>query len=80
MLISLLLVSVDNADFATSFSSVVTCINNIGPGLNRVGPVENFSFYSDFAKIVLSVDMLFGRLECLPVIIMLSPSVWRSKF
>ena len=80
MLLSLLLISVDNADFATSFSSVVTCINNIGPGLNRVGPVENFSFYSDFAKIVLSVDMLFGRLECLPVIIMLSPSVWRNKF
>lgn len=80
MLISLLLVSVDNADFATSFSSVVTCINNIGPGLNRVGPVENFSFYSGFVKIVLSFDMLFGRLECLPIIIMLSPSVWRSKF
>lgn len=80
MLISLLLVSVDNHDFATSFSSVVTCINNIGPGLNKVGPTENFSFYSDFVKVVLSVDMLFGRLECLPIIIMLSPSVWRSKF
>ncbi len=80
MLSSLLLVSVDNQDFATSFSSVVTCINNIGPGLNKVGPAENFSFFSDFTKIVLSVDMLFGRLECLPVIIMLSPSVWRSRF
>ncbi len=80
MLISLLLVSVDNFDFATSFSSVVTCINNIGPGLNRVGPSENFHMFSGFVKIVLSFDMLFGRLECLPIIIMLSPSVWRSKF
>ncbi len=80
MLVSLLLVSVDNKDFATSFSSVVTCINNIGPGLNRVGPTENFSFYSGFVKIVLSFDMLLGRLECLPIIVMLSPSVWKKKF
>jgi len=80
MLISLLLVSVDNRDFATSFSSVVTCINNIGPGLNKVGPAENFSEFSGFVKIILSFDMLFGRLECLPIVIMLSPSVWRSRF
>ncbi|MBP0960560.1 MAG: TrkH family potassium uptake protein [Oscillospiraceae bacterium] len=80
MFISLLLVSADNHDFATSFSSVVTCINNIGPGLNKVGPTQNFSFFSDFAKIILSFDMLLGRLECLPVIVMLSPSVWRNKF
>ena len=80
LFISLLLVSLDNADFTTSFSSVVTCINNIGPGLNKVGPMENFSFYSDFSKVVLTVDMLLGRLECLPMIILLSPSVWRRKF
>ena len=80
LFISLLLVSFDNNDFATSFSSVVTCINNIGPGLNKVGPTQNFSFFSNFAKIILSFDMLLGRLECLPVIVMLSPSVWRNKF
>ncbi|MCM1227359.1 MAG: TrkH family potassium uptake protein [Clostridium sp.] len=80
LLLSVLFISVDNADFATSFSSVVTCINNIGPGLNRVGPTENFGFYSEFSKIILSIDMLLGRLECLPLIILFSPSVWRKRF
>ncbi|MDO5125707.1 MAG: TrkH family potassium uptake protein [Ruminococcus sp.] len=77
---SLILISFNDVDFTTSFTSVTTCINNIGPGLNKVGPVENFSFYSDFSKIVLSVDMLLGRLECFPIIILFSPSVWRKKF
>lgn len=80
MLISLLLISIDNADFATSFSAVVTCINNIGPGLNRVGPSENFAFFSGFSKILLSFDMLLGRLECFPILILLSPSAWRKDF
>ncbi len=77
---SMLLLSLNGVDFATNFSSVTTCINNIGPGLNRVGPTENFSFYSDLSKIVLSVDMLLGRLECFPLIILFSPSIWRRKF
>lgn len=77
---SMLLISLNNADFATTFSSVSTCINNIGPGLNKVGPSENFSFFSDLSKAVLSVDMLLGRLECFPLIILISPSVWRKKF
>ncbi|MDE6150068.1 MAG: TrkH family potassium uptake protein [Ruminococcus sp.] len=77
---SLLLVSINNADFGTNFSAVTTCINNIGPGINRVGPTENFSFFSDLSKTVLSVDMLFGRLECLPIIILFSPKVWRKNF
>lgn len=80
LLFSVLIISIDNFDFATSFSSVVTCINNIGPGLNRVGPAGNFGFYSAASKIVLSFDMLLGRLECLPLIIMFSPSVWFRKF
>lgn len=77
---SVLLISIDNVDFGTAFSSVLTCFNNIGPGINKVGPTENFGFYSDFAKVVLSLDMLLGRLECLPFLVMLSPSVWRNKF
>jgi trk system potassium uptake protein TrkH len=59
---------------------VVTCINNIGPGLNKAGPSENFAFFSDRAKMILIIDMLLGRLECLPMIILLSPTVWRRKF
>lgn len=80
MMLSMLLVSINNEDFATTFSAVATCINNIGPGISKVGPMENFSFFSDFSKIVLSIDMLLGRLECLPLLILFSPAVWRRRF
>lgn len=79
-LISLLLISLNNVDFSTSFTAVTTCINNMGPGLEKVGPTENFSFFSNLSKIVLTVDMLLGRLECFPIIILFSPTVWRKKF
>ena len=80
IIVSLIFVATDNADFSTTFTSVVTCINNIGPGLNRVGPIENFSFYSDVSKVTLTLDMLLGRLECMPMIILFSPTVWRKNF
>lgn len=80
MLSSTLLVSVDNQDFATSFTAVAACFNNIGPGISGVGPMENFSFFSDFTKCVLSLDMLLGRLECLPMMILFVPAVWKKKF
>lgn len=79
-LVSLLLISLNNVDFSTSFTAVTTCINNIGPGLAKVGPTENFSFFSNLSKIVLSIDMLLGRLECFPIIILFSPAIWRKKF
>ena len=77
---SFLLISLDDMDFGTAVSAVSTCINNIGPGMNRVGPMENFSFLSDFSKMVLSADMLLGRLEIFPILVLLSPSVWRKSF
>lgn len=80
MITSTLLISLDNQDFATSFTSVTACFNNIGPGINAVGPMENFSFFSDFSKVVLSLDMLLGRLECLPMMILFLPTVWKKKF
>lgn len=80
LICSVLLISLDNRDFATTFSSVAACFNNIGPGISMVGPTENFSFFSDFSKIVLSLDMLLGRLECLPIMILVMPSVWKEKF
>ena len=80
MLSSMLLVSLDNMDFATSFTSVAACFNNIGPGIGMVGPMENFSFFSDFSKCVLSLDMLLGRLECLPIMMLVVPAVWKKKF
>ena len=75
--VSVLLISVDNFDFTTNFTAVLTTLNNVGPGLAKVGPVENFSLFSDFSKIVLSLDMLFGRLEIFPMIMLFSPSIWR---
>lgn len=80
IMVSTLAVSLDNKDFTTTFTSVVSCFNNIGPGIGGVGPMENFSFFSDFSKIVLSMDMLLGRLECLPMLILFVPSVWKKKF
>ncbi len=76
---STLLVSVDGRDFTTSFTAVVSCLNNIGPGLGEVGATGNFSHFSVFTKLLLSFDMLAGRLELYPILIALSPSVWKKN-
>ena len=77
---SFLLISLfDGQDVETSFSSIAACINNIGPGLGKAGPAENYTIYSPLSLIVLSFDMLFGRLEIFPMIMLFSPSVWRGK-
>jgi trk system potassium uptake protein TrkH len=77
---SFLLISINNYDFTTSLSSVLTCLGNVGPGLSKVGPIENYNFYSDFSKLVLCFDMLLGRLEIFPIIMIFSPSVWRRSY
>ena len=79
LLTSMLLISVDEFDFSTNFTSVVTVLNNIGPGLNLVGPTQNFSIFSPFSKFVLMIDMLAGRLELFPMMILLMPSTWKRK-
>ena len=79
LLASFLLLSLDDMDFGTAISAVITCTNNIGPGINSVGPMENFSFLSDFSKAVLSADMLLGRLEIFPMLMLLLPSMWSRK-
>lgn len=73
------LVSLDNIDYTTCFTAVAGTFNNIGPGLNAVGPTKNFSELSDLSKIVLSFGMIAGRLELFPILILLSPSTWRLK-
>lgn len=75
--ISVLIVSLDNYDFMTSFSAVAANFNNIGPGLSVVGPTSNFSSLSYLSKSVLIFDMLAGRLELFPVLVMLSPGTWK---
>lgn len=74
-----LLISVDEFDFTTNFTAVVSTLNNIGPGLNQVGPTQNFSIYSAFSKFVLMFNMLAGRLELFPMMILLLPSTWKRK-
>ena len=77
---SFILISFDNYDFTTSLTSVVTCLGNVGPGFAMVGPVENFSFFSGFSKLVLCFDMLVGRLEIFPIIMLFAPSIWRKSY
>ena len=76
--VSVLLVSLDNFDFATSFSAVAANFNNIGPGLSTVGPSSNFSMLSDLSKLVLIFDMLAGRLELFPILVLFSPGTWKK--
>lgn len=76
---STLLVSLDNLDFTTNFTAVAATLNNIGPGLNEVGPAANFSVYCQPAKFVLMFDMLAGRLELFPLLLLFSPSTWKRS-
>lgn len=77
---SVLIVSLNNFDFTTTFSGVLTTLNNVGPGLAGVGPIENFSGFSNLSKIVFCLDMLIGRLEIFPFMMLFSPDLWRKKF
>ncbi|MGI6010685.1 MAG: TrkH family potassium uptake protein [Ruminococcus sp.] len=77
--LSVLLVSLDNFSFMTNFSAVAATLNNIGPGLDAVGPVENFHLFSPFSKFVLMFDMLAGRLELFPLLTLFTPSTWRRN-
>ena len=78
LLASLLLVSLDEYDFTTNFTAVAATLNNIGPGLELVGPTCNFSIFSPFVKCVLMFDMLAGRLELFPMLIIFLPSCWKK--
>ena len=78
LFISVLLVSLDEYDFMTNFTAVVATLNNMGPGFNKVGPTCNYSFFSVGSKIVLIFDMLAGRLELFPMILLITPRSWRK--
>lgn len=79
LIVSILLLSVDGHSFATTFSAALSCMNNIGPGLDAVGPTCNYALFSPLSKIVLIADMLAGRLEIFPILILFSPRAWRRK-
>ena len=75
---ALLIISIDNFDFITNFTSVVATLSNIGPGLSMVGPMDNFSIYSPLSKLVLTIVMIIGRLEIFPILVLFSKSNWRK--
>ncbi len=77
--VSMLIISIDNLDFTSNFTAVAATINNIGPGLSMVGPAQNFSVYSPVSLLVLTMDMLFGRLEIFPLLLLVSPWLWKDK-
>ena len=74
-----LLVSLDNYSFGTTFTAVVSCIGNIGPGLELVGPMGNYALFSGFSKLVLSLCMIIGRLEVLPILVLFSGNAWKRS-
>ncbi len=78
--LSVFLLSFEGRDLVTNFTAVTATINNIGPGLEMVGPTQNFGFFSTFSKWVLMFDMLAGRLELFPLLILFHPAVWREMF
>ena len=76
-IVSLLLVSLDGFGFETNLSAMLSCLNNIGPGFQVVGPTGNFGSFSPLVKLVLTLDMLIGRLEVFPMVVLCVPQVWR---
>lgn len=77
---SLFLVSFEDHDFITNFTAVATTMNNVGPGLELVGPTCNFGFFNPFTKLVLMFDMLAGRLELFPLLLLFHPVLWKDTF
>jgi trk system potassium uptake protein TrkH len=81
MLIStIFLISFDGYSFETNFTAALSCLNNIGPGLKEVGPVGNFAGYSLLSQFMLALIMILGRLEIIPMLVLLSPDTWRKMF
>lgn len=79
IMLSTVLVSLDGFDMITTFTAVITCLNNVGPGMEMVGPMGNFSQFSAPVKYLLSFDMLAGRLELYPMLAMFAPRLWRRR-
>lgn len=77
--VSVLLVSIENKDLVTNFTAVAAALNNIGPGLSMVGPMANFGHFTDFTKYILMFDMLAGRLEIFPMLLLFCPAVWKRR-
>lgn len=78
--LSIFLISFEEKDLITNFTAVAATINNIGPGLEMVGPTQNFAHFTTFSKFVLMFDMLAGRLELFPMLLLFVPTIWKEFF
>jgi trk system potassium uptake protein TrkH len=76
--VSILIIALEEKDLVTNFTSVATTLNNIGPGLSMVGPTQNFGHFTLLSKWVFIFDMLAGRLELFPLLILFHPSIWHD--
>ena len=79
ILVSFLLISLDEFSLTTNFTAVLACFNNVGPGLGVAGPTSNFAAFSDFSKVVMTMDMLLGRLEVFPMLMLFYPPLWKES-
>lgn len=79
VIVSTLILSLDVNDFLTNFSASISCMSNVGPGFNWVGPMSNFALYSPLSKILLSLVMIVGRLEIFPIILLFAPRTWKKS-
>ena len=79
LVVSLALMSLDGLDMETNISAVISCFNNMGPGFSTVGPACNFLHLSDLSKLVLCFDMLAGRLEIFPMLVLFAPGTWKRR-
>ena len=79
IVLSTLLISIDGFDLETNISASLACISNIGPGFSVVGPMGNYAGYSALSKLILSLNMLIGRLEIMPLLVLFSPGVWKKR-
>jgi len=79
MLLSMLLISLDHMSLEGTITSVLTCLNNVGPGFAEVGPMSTYASLTWFSKVVLTIDMLIGRLEIFPILMLLMPANWKRS-
>jgi len=79
LMLSVLIISLDGYSFTTNVTATISALSNVGPGLDAVGPICNYSIFSPISTLVLTMDMIFGRLEILPMLILFVPDTWRRK-
>jgi len=79
LFVSTLILSLDNFDFMTTFSAALASVSNTGSGFELIGPLGSFSQFSNLSKLTMTISMIVGRLEVLPVITLISPSIWQKQ-